>query len=409
MVGQPLAERGAWSLLLSLAQECNAYGYIAKGNGGPMSIEDMTNCLHITKTSDYNSFNSMLTKMEQQGSLSWNDGCLFITNFTERQELAASETKEAARDRQQRHRAKLREESRESRDADPSPLTIPEVLAKEIRASLMALPETIDYLVEHELIKETLAEMAKTKGLIPKSEVTTELGRIDLLWQDLKGNPVAGFEIDVFSPKKKSLVKLRALDCPYNFVILRSNPQPLHWEQDILLIGLSKERESLKEKEYLEGDIEGEGEGEGHGVTSVTLSPKNQQLATGVTENSLHAKIFLHWTAQKVVLHKTLTGKMSTALRGALKTYTEEEICQAITNYAEIVHGAEYRWTYKWTLEDFLRRGLEKFMDGEVARSNYRVEGGFSGKTEVGSASHRGDPKGLKAPTREQYRSSIGQ
>ena len=49
-------------------------------------------------------------------------------------------------------------------------------------------------------------------------------------------------------------------------------------------------------------------------------------------------------------------------------------------NYAHIVNDEQYYFEYKWTLEDFLKRGLRKFLDLEVAKNNYRKKGGHSGK-----------------------------
>ncbi len=121
LISQTLAERGAWSLLLSLAQECAAGGYIVKGNGSPMSVKDMARCLHITSVPDIHSFTSMLKKMENQGSLSWEEGCLFINNFTERQALKPSDTKEAARDRQRLRRERKAVTEKKSGDAPPLP------------------------------------------------------------------------------------------------------------------------------------------------------------------------------------------------------------------------------------------------------------------------------------------------
>ncbi|GAH78044.1 unnamed protein product, partial [marine sediment metagenome] len=40
----------------------------------------------------------------------------------------------------------------------------------------------------------------------------------------------------------------------------------------------------------------------------------------------------------------------------------------------------DYFFKYRWTLKDFLRRGLEKFMDGEIARQNYRIGGERHGR-----------------------------
>lgn len=100
--------------------------------------------------------------------------------------------------------------------------------------------------------------------------------------------------------------------------------------------------------------------------------------------------VYDHWSSQHIIEHKKLTDPRKRALKIALKDHSEEELCQAITNYAEIVHGDGYWFDYRWTLEDFLRRGLEKFIDGEVARSNYRRE--------------KGVPHGQSEPVRRQER-----
>jgi phage replication O-like protein O len=86
-------------------------------------------------------------------------------------------------------------------------------------------------------------------------------------------------------------------------------------------------------------------------------------------------EIYSKWNEQKVYVHKSPTGEMETAVKKALKSHSVEEICQAIRNYAEIVKGERYYFKYRWTLKDFLGRGLEKFMDIEVARGNYMIEG----------------------------------
>jgi hypothetical protein len=83
--------------------------------------------------------------------------------------------------------------------------------------------------------------------------------------------------------------------------------------------------------------------------------------------------VFDHWNSLGIIKHKKMTDRMRSALKSALKNYTKEEICQAMSNYAEILHGVEYYWQYRWTFDEFLHRGLEKFMDAKVARQNYRI------------------------------------
>ena len=86
--------------------------------------------------------------------------------------------------------------------------------------------------------------------------------------------------------------------------------------------------------------------------------------------------IFDHWNQQNIMNHKKLPDDMRLAIGRSLKTYTMDEIKAAINNYTEILNGQEYFFKYKWTLRDFLKRGIEKFLDLEVAKSNFRREGG---------------------------------
>ena len=62
---------------------------------------------------------------------------------------------------------------------------------------------------------------------------------------------------------------------------------------------------------------------------------------------------------------------MKRAIGTALKDYSLEEVSRAINNYAEILKAPQYYFKYKWVLKDFLRRGLEKFMDRDVSKQNY--------------------------------------
>lgn len=87
---------------------------------------------------------------------------------------------------------------------------------------------------------------------------------------------------------------------------------------------------------------------------------------------NIYILLFNHWNQQNVILHKKLTDDMRASIDRVLKNYSAEEVQAAISNYAEIVHGEQYFFKYKWTLKDFLRRGLDKFMDLEIAKSNFR-------------------------------------
>ena len=100
-------------------------------------------------------------------------------------------------------------------------------------------------------------------------------------------------------------------------------------------------------------------------------------------------EIYIVWNKQKIVVHKTLTQDTERAIRVALKDYSVEDTCQAIKNYAEILVGEQYFFKYRWTLKDFLKRGLAKFLDIGIARSNYSK----------GEASETHKPDAKKAST----------
>jgi len=109
--------------------------------------------------------------------------------------------------------------------------------------------------------------------------------------------------------------------------------------------------------------------------------------------NDIYIAILTVWNDQKIIVHQKVTAEMKRAIDTTLKEHSQEEISLAIKNYAEILKGSEYYWTHSWTLREFLKRGLEKFLDLEVARQNYREKGGKGG-------AHLGHPSERRLPTR---------
>lgn len=89
--------------------------------------------------------------------------------------------------------------------------------------------------------------------------------------------------------------------------------------------------------------------------------------------------IFDHWNAQKIIVHKHLSDKVKRKIKSALKVRSPDEIKTAISNYAEIVHSPDHYFEYRWTLADFLQRGIDKFEDRDIALSNYRKGGVIHG------------------------------
>ncbi|NLT75177.1 MAG: hypothetical protein GXX98_01535 [Planctomycetes bacterium] len=58
--------------------------------------------------------------------------------------------------------------------------------------------------------------------------------------------------------------------------------------------------------------------------------------------------------------HRQLSKDKRIAIQQALRDYRPEDIQAAIDNYATILLGPEYFWTYAWPLTDFLTRGDER-------------------------------------------------
>ncbi|MBA7691910.1 hypothetical protein ES703_100466 [subsurface metagenome] len=126
-------------------------------------------------------------------------------------------------------------------------------------------------------------------------------------------------------------------------------------------------------------------------VTSqVQLSPIQDRLSpkqvTVSSPKQVHTKdnkdiiqkicivIFDLWNSQEIIRHRKLTEDIKRAVKTVLDTYSEKEICQAIRNYAEILKDESCYFKYRWTLRDFLKRGLEKFFDLDIAKANYRKD-----------------------------------
>ena len=82
-------------------------------------------------------------------------------------------------------------------------------------------------------------------------------------------------------------------------------------------------------------------------------------------------EIFDWWNLKEIIVHNKLTDEIKNKARTKLNDYSVEEICNSIYNYEVILRG-DYYFKYKWTLKDFLQRGIDKFMDLEIAKSNYK-------------------------------------
>ena len=101
--------------------------------------------------------------------------------------------------------------------------------------------------------------------------------------------------------------------------------------------------------------------------TNIDLKAHKSKLVKHNTKEEPNTiSIFNFWNEKNIVNHRKLTDKMKRKIKSALKDYKLEEIKTAIDKYDTVLKDEQYFWTYRWTLPDFLARGLEKFFDTPV-------------------------------------------
>lgn len=76
------------------------------------------------------------------------------------------------------------------------------------------------------------------------------------------------------------------------------------------------------------------------------------------------------WNSQKIITHRSI-DKFKSKIKTSLKAYSLEDIKQAIENYAHILRDDKYYWSHSWALDEFLQRGLDRFIDFEICHKNY--------------------------------------
>jgi len=131
MLGLTLAETGVWWKLVSLAQELAQDGRISESSGRPLNLDEVANCLHLSKKNDVRQLMCMMEKMQRQGSLHWDGATLVITKFAERQAQVPSATREAVRDRVKRHRRRQLETEKPLHQVPPRPPLLEEEAEEE--------------------------------------------------------------------------------------------------------------------------------------------------------------------------------------------------------------------------------------------------------------------------------------
>ena len=105
-------------------------------------------------------------------------------------------------------------------------------------------------------------------------------------------------------------------------------------------------------------------------VTANKKYKKIKEAKENIYSPNPQRTIFDYWNEKGIIRHRVLDDATRRKIKTTLESHTGDEILQAIDNYSFILSG-DYSFTYRWTLKDFLARGLDKFLDLEVAKTNY--------------------------------------
>lgn len=137
-----------------------------------------------------------------------------------------------------------------------------------------------------------------------------------------------------------------------------------------------QKRRQMREKYHKEKDSVSDAE-TNQGTRAETPQRKVKESKEKESkENNIYKGIFDYWISFGIINHKKLTEKMRGAIKARINDgYTLDELKEAITTYGEILNSPKTWFSYKWTLEEFMKRGVYKFEDQEAAWQNFLKEG----------------------------------
>lgn len=93
-------------------------------------------------------------------------------------------------------------------------------------------------------------------------------------------------------------------------------------------------------------------------------------------DNKEYMAIFHHWNRAELITHQKMSSKDREAINKALNDFSEDQIKRAISNYAFVLKSSDHYFTHEWTLQEFLSRGLIKFIDEADPVNHYRSSPG---------------------------------
>jgi len=96
-----------------------------------------------------------------------------------------------------------------------------------------------------------------------------------------------------------------------------------------------------------------------------TMPPINTNITKTKCNTNNNNTIFQKWLSyDSLIKHKYCSEKQFKSINKIVKERSESEVIKAIQNYAEVLSNPQiYYFSHKYTIDDFISRGIYKFFD----------------------------------------------
>jgi len=111
---------------------------------------------------------------------------------------------------------------------------------------------------------------------------------------------------------------------------------------------------------------------DGDGISDQEVTPPSPSPSPSPSSKENIYSIFSFWNEQQIIVHRETKTSLAECINARLEKYKVDEIKEAIKNYKTILFSNDYYWTHKWTLKQFLQRGLDLFSTSNNPFDNYR-------------------------------------
>jgi len=102
---------------------------------------------------------------------------------------------------------------------------------------------------------------------------------------------------------------------------------------------------------------------ERNGGVYCPLLTESVEVKADPDDLALADSILEFWNSKNIQKHGRTSVLIAKIIRFVKKfAYTKEQLEDAITNYERILHSSDYFWTKKWSITDFLSRGVDRFV-----------------------------------------------